>query len=67
MSSMSPYYQPAVVYGDWWYEDYPPYYWDYAGADYTNGWWWGENRNSQRNLGLEPLRLGPPQHQYRCR
>ena len=36
-----PYYQPAVVYGDWWYEDYPPYYWDYAGADYIDGWWWG--------------------------
>ena len=36
-----PYYQPSVVYGDWWYDDYPPYYWDYAGADYVGGWWWG--------------------------
>jgi hypothetical protein len=36
-----PHYQPAVVYGDWWYDDYPPYYWDYYGADYVGGWWWG--------------------------
>jgi hypothetical protein len=24
-----PYYDPAVVYGDWPYPDYPPYYWGY--------------------------------------
>jgi uncharacterized protein DUF3300/endosialidase-like protein len=26
-----PYYDPAVVYGDWPYPDYPPYYWGYPG------------------------------------
>lgn len=36
-----PYYQPSVVYGNWWYDDYPPYYWDYPGAAYVDGWWWG--------------------------
>jgi hypothetical protein len=35
-----PYYEP-VVYGPWWYDDYPPYYWGYPGAAYVNGWWWG--------------------------
>ncbi len=36
-----PAYQPNVVYGDWWYDDYPPYYWDYPGASYVNGYYWG--------------------------
>jgi hypothetical protein len=36
-----PTYQPTVVYGPWWYDDYPPYYWNYPGADYVGGWWWG--------------------------
>jgi hypothetical protein len=36
-----PYYQPTVVYGNWWYDDYPPYYWGYPGASYVDGWWWG--------------------------
>lgn len=36
-----PVYDPAVVYGSWWYPDYPPYVWPYAGVDYVNGWWWG--------------------------
>jgi hypothetical protein len=36
-----PAYQPAVVYGDWWYDDYPPYYWSYPGASYVNGFFWG--------------------------
>src|SRR5262245_28439302 len=26
-----PYYDPAVVYGDWPYPEYPPYYWGYPG------------------------------------
>jgi len=34
-----PVYQPAV-YGDWWYPDYPPYYW-YPGAAYVNHYFWG--------------------------
>jgi hypothetical protein len=36
-----PYYEPTVVYGPWWYDDYPPYYWGYPGASYVNGYWWG--------------------------
>jgi hypothetical protein len=49
-----PYYDPAVVYGDWPYPDYPPYYWPpppyigYGllaaglafGAGYALGSWW---------------------------
>ncbi len=35
-----PVYEPAV-YGDWWYPDYPPYYWGYPGAHYIDGWYWG--------------------------
>ncbi len=38
-----PYYDPRVVYGDWWAPDYPPVYWSpwpgYAYAGY--GWGWG--------------------------
>lgn len=36
-----PIYEPAVVYGPWWYPDYPPYYWGYPGAVFTNGFFWG--------------------------
>ena len=36
-----PEYQPAVVYGPWWYPDYPPYYWPYPGAAFVNGFFWG--------------------------
>lgn len=36
-----PVYQPAVVYGSWWYPDYPPYYWPYPGARFVNGFFWG--------------------------
>ena len=36
-----PVYEPSVVYGSWWYPDYPPYYWDYPGATYVNGFYWG--------------------------
>jgi hypothetical protein len=35
-----PTYQPAV-YGDWWYPDYPPYYWPYPGARFIDGYFWG--------------------------
>ena len=35
-----PVYQPEVVYGDWWYPDYPPYYWGYPGASFVNGVYW---------------------------
>jgi hypothetical protein len=36
-----PVYEPTVVYGSWWYPDYPPYYWPYPGASYVNGFFWG--------------------------
>ena len=36
-----PVYQPSVVYGSWWYPDYPPYYWEYPGASFVNGYFWG--------------------------
>lgn len=36
-----PIYEPAVVYGPWWYPDYPPYYWGYPGAVFTDGYFWG--------------------------
>jgi hypothetical protein len=35
-----PAYEPTV-YGDWWYPDYPPYYWPYPGAAYVNHYFWG--------------------------
>ncbi len=40
-----PYYQPAVVYGDWPYVDYPPYFFPYYGfyddAVLASGLWFG--------------------------
>lgn len=36
-----PVYQPAVVYGSWWYPSYPPYYWPYPTARFVNGFFWG--------------------------
>ncbi|MBA2125881.1 DUF3300 domain-containing protein [Hyphomicrobium methylovorum] len=36
-----PIYEPSVVYGSWWYPDYPPYYWGYPGAVFTDGFFWG--------------------------
>lgn len=36
-----PVYEPSVVYGTWWYPDYPPYYWAYPGAVFTDGFFWG--------------------------
>ncbi|MBY0561858.1 DUF3300 domain-containing protein [Hyphomicrobium sp.] len=36
-----PVYEPSVVYGPWWYPDYPPYYWGYPGAVFTDGYFWG--------------------------
>lgn len=35
-----PVYQPTVVYGSWWYPNYPPYYWTYPGAAFVNGFFW---------------------------
>jgi hypothetical protein len=37
-----PVYQPAVVYGAWWYPAYPPYYWNrYPGSVFVSGFFWG--------------------------
>lgn len=36
----APIYDPTVVYGDWWYPDYPPYYWP-APTAYYDGYYWG--------------------------
>ncbi len=37
-----PYYRPTIVYGDWWWYDYPPYYWDPPMRYYTGvGFHWG--------------------------
>ena len=36
-----PVYDPTVVYGSWWYPDYPPYVWTYPGVGFVDGWWWG--------------------------
>ncbi|MDO8662859.1 MAG: DUF3300 domain-containing protein [Candidatus Omnitrophota bacterium] len=45
-----PVYDPGVIYGTWWYPDYPPYYCYYPGyirgpflrGYYVNAWWgWG--------------------------
>jgi hypothetical protein len=41
-----PYYDPAVVYGPWWWPAYPPVYWGpplgyYAWGAYAPGFYWG--------------------------
>lgn len=36
-----PVYEPTVVYGGWWYDDYPPYYWPLADDYYYDGYYWG--------------------------
>lgn len=36
-----PVYEPAVVYGSWWYPSYPPYYWPRPGVSFVNGFFWG--------------------------
>ncbi len=36
-----PVYEPSVVYGSWWYPDYPPDYWGYPGASFVDGYFWG--------------------------
>lgn len=35
-----PTYQPAT-YGDWWYPEYPPYFWGYPGWAYVDHFYWG--------------------------
>lgn len=40
-----PYYDPMVVYGNWWWPDYRPVYWDpwpgYARPRASHAFWWG--------------------------
>jgi hypothetical protein len=37
-----PYYDPVVVYGYWWWPDYPPVYWaPWPGYDWYGGFAWG--------------------------
>jgi hypothetical protein len=36
-----PYYSTRVVYGDWWWHDYPPVYWDFGPSYYSSiGFHW---------------------------
>lgn len=37
-----PYYDTRVVYGRWWWDDYPPIYWPYQGYHYSSSvFFWG--------------------------
>lgn len=36
-----PVYDTRVVYGSWWWADYPPTYWHYPGVTYVSGFYWG--------------------------
>jgi Protein of unknown function (DUF3300) len=37
-----PYYDPAVIYGSWWWPDYPPVFWaPWAGYGWNGGFAWG--------------------------
>jgi hypothetical protein len=46
-----PVYEPAVVYGSWWYPYYPPYYWDwYPGSTLVSGFFWGAGFAIASNL-----------------
>ena len=38
-----PVYQPTVVYGAWWYPNYPPYYWywGHPASSFVSGFYWG--------------------------
>lgn len=46
-----PVYQPSVVYGSWWYPNYPPYYWNwYPGAAFVRGFFWGAGYAVAREL-----------------
>ena len=64
-----PYYEPAVVYGDWPYPDYAPYYFPppsgyFAGGVLAAGIAFTAGRRHSPCL-LGQLRLGSPQHQRR--
>ncbi len=62
-----PYYQPAVVYGEWPYPAYPPLYFapppGYVTASALAAGRGVRRRCSRGLCGLGPLQLGRPQHQ----
>ncbi|MBC3767423.1 DUF3300 domain-containing protein [Neptunicella marina] len=35
-----PYYDTRVVYGNWWWDDYPPFYWHYPSHYVRSGWFY---------------------------
>ena len=53
-----PVYEPTVVYGSWWYPDYPPYYWSYPGASYVNGIFWPPASPSPDRSGAGTTSIG---------
>lgn len=36
-----PVYDTRVVYGNWWWPDYPPVYWHHPHYNYSSGFYWG--------------------------
>jgi len=38
-----PVYDTRVVYGNWWWPDYPPVYWSYPNYTYVSGFYWGSS------------------------
>ena len=46
-----PVYQPSVVYGPWWYPDYPPYYWPPYYGNFSSGFFWAQASRSPTRSG----------------
>ncbi len=38
-----PVYDTRVVYGNWWWPDYPPVYWHHPSYTYVSGFYWGSS------------------------
>ncbi len=38
-----PVYDTRVVYGNWWWPEYPPIYWHYPSYNYVSGFYWGSS------------------------
>lgn len=46
-----PVYDTRVVYGNWWWNDYPPVYWNYHNRyTYVNGFYWGPRVHVSSNF-----------------
>ena len=66
-----PYYNPTVVYGPWWYPEYPPFYWApwpgyYARPGFGTGFFWGSGITISTGFffgghSMVPRHLGEPQ------